>query len=315
MNALRSPSPSVSPSVGPSTGHDWSAWHLHLSTPAPSAADRVITRVIAPVARQAGRPWFFLRYWQGGPHVRFRMAGLSDAGAADLQERLAHGLADHGAPAGGEPLVDAAAYREQAERQASGETGVNRQVTRLRPAGVWQESYAPEFERYGGRALMAQNEEVFQLSSELTVRLLEAGLTRQGRARAALALTAAAASAVGDQAGRSLYFEIGRRRWADWAASFGYPAALVSRAQAVSPSTMPAPGAGPAWTRPWTAALRALGERVDQEGTEVAPAVISSQVHMSHNRLGLGILDELRTYAVLAAAEPLPAGFALPPLP
>ena len=61
------------------TPRRWSAWHLHLATTARGAHDRVLTDVIGPTVRALppGTEWFFIRYWQSGPHLRLRIADLA----------------------------------------------------------------------------------------------------------------------------------------------------------------------------------------------------------------------------------------------
>ena len=65
----------------------WSSWHLHLATTARSAHDRVLTDVIGPTIGELapGTPWFFIRYWQAGPHLRLRMRDV-DPDAYDRVE-------------------------------------------------------------------------------------------------------------------------------------------------------------------------------------------------------------------------------------
>ncbi|MFD7576694.1 lantibiotic dehydratase C-terminal domain-containing protein, partial [Streptomyces sp. NPDC059810] len=83
---------------------DWTAWHLHLGTTARSAHDRVVTDVIGPTIRELapGTPWFFIRYWQSGPHLRLRVGDLDTAARARVEAALTERLAAAGAPAPGE---------------------------------------------------------------------------------------------------------------------------------------------------------------------------------------------------------------------
>ena len=83
----------------------WHPWHLHLASDARSLQDRVVTDVIAPVVGDlGGRPWFFIRYWQAGPHLRLRIGDLDEQSSASaeqsLRERLAVSQARRGRGAG-----------------------------------------------------------------------------------------------------------------------------------------------------------------------------------------------------------------------
>ena len=55
----------------------------------------------------------------------------------------------------------------------------------------------------------------------------------------------------------------------------------------------------------WHAAIVALSDAIRHAGAEHPGRIVSSHVHMLHNRLGLSLLDELRTYAWLAGAFPI----------
>ncbi len=285
----------------------WTSRHLHLASGAVSALDRVITQVAAPVAEATGQPWFFLRYWQGGPHVRLRVAGLDDHEVVRFDADLTSLLTEHAAPRSGEPVVEAAAYAAEAERQARGETGENRTVAGLLAPGVHVAHYDPEIERYGGAGVMAMSEHLFARSSQLVRGLLPVLPDLASRRMAALRLTEAAARPLGPVVARAVFYEIGRRSWAAWAASYGHDAATI--AQLAHASSAPPPEAfasRPGWLVEWTEDLAALVTHLSLAGVPLPGAVISSHVHMTHNRLGLTILDELRTYALLARTFPAP---------
>ncbi|NEE17204.1 hypothetical protein G3M58_63390, partial [Streptomyces sp. SID7499] len=56
----------------------WRTWHLHVPSGDRSAHDRVVVDAVGSVLPTLpGRPWFFLRYWHGGPHVRLRIGDLT----------------------------------------------------------------------------------------------------------------------------------------------------------------------------------------------------------------------------------------------
>ncbi|MBR7742528.1 thiopeptide-type bacteriocin biosynthesis protein [Phycicoccus sp. BSK3Z-2] len=283
----------------------WTSRHLHLATGATSALDRVLAEVAAPAARDTGRPWFFVRYWQGGPHLRLRVADLDGPAADRLTARLERLLEPHLAPRAGEPPVEEAAYTAEASRHARGETGENRTVSALRPAGAHPATYEPELERYGGADVMAASERLFVRSSELVVDVLPSVPTLADRRRLALRLAAAAARPLGPLPAQSVFFEVGRRSWAAWARSYGTDEAVVTATARVDRA--PAPGAFeplPGVLGTWHDDVAVLVATLGHAGHPVPGAVVSSHVHMTHNRLGLGILDELRTYAVLARTFP-----------
>ncbi|MEU3184609.1 lantibiotic dehydratase C-terminal domain-containing protein [Streptomyces sp. NPDC006923] len=112
---------------------------MHLPTAARSAHDRVLTDVIGPTTRELppGRPWFFIRYGQAGPHLRLRIGDLSpDAYAAtEAALRTRHSAACRLAP-GEEPLAEKEYLDGAARLAAAGETGPNASVRSLLAPGV-----------------------------------------------------------------------------------------------------------------------------------------------------------------------------------
>ncbi|MFE2015028.1 thiopeptide-type bacteriocin biosynthesis protein [Streptomyces sp. NPDC059491] len=293
---------------------DWTAWHLHLGTTARSAHDRVVTDVIGPTVRELapGTPWFFIRYWQSGPHLRLRVGGLDAAARARVEAALGERLAVAGAPAPGEEPLDPAAYRSGAERlAAAGETGENTSVKALLPPGVHPAVYEPEFDRYGGAALMPAAESLFTLSSGLVLAALPKVTGERQRALLALRGTVAVAAAVGDPAERAYYYAHGLGAWRAWAAEAGHPAGLLDTITRIEGAVTLDPGAhGP--FAGWHARLAAHADEIRAHSTVHPGMVLFSHAHMLHNRLGLSLLEELRTYAVLAHAFPVPEHAPIP---
>ncbi|MEV8512073.1 thiopeptide-type bacteriocin biosynthesis protein [Dactylosporangium sp. NPDC051484] len=283
----------------PSASTTWTSWHLHLATDAPSAQDRVIREVLRPVvASLAGRPWFFLRFWQAGTHIRFRVGDLSAAEAARVQDALADHLDRAGRPAPGERPVDEATYRALATAQAASEYGADRVVQPMLPPGVHRAEYHPEYGRYGGVPLMPFTEHLFQLSSEAVLRVLPHAATIRDRTALGLRGTMAAAAALGDRDARAEFYARSMAAWRSFAA--GWDSGELDRLCRVEGATGPAPDPdrhGPFTA--WHVGLTELAARLAEPGP-----IVFSHVHMLHNRLGRSLHEELRTYAWLAHVFP-----------
>ncbi|MFD5948175.1 thiopeptide-type bacteriocin biosynthesis protein [Streptomyces collinus] len=296
----------------PTTQHDWSAWHLHLGTTARGAHDRVLTDVIGPTVAElpSATPWFFIRYWQSGPHLRLRVADLSADAHARVERALCDRLAEAGRLAPGEEPLAEEAYQQGASRlAAAGETGVNTTVQALLPPGVHRAGYDPEYERYGGSALMPAAESLFHLSSELVLRLTPLVTSEARRARLALRGTLSAAVALGGRDERAHYFARGRDAWRAWARDAGHSAELLDRITTVvqDPATAGvAPDAHGPFTG-WHEALTAHAAEIRRHSPVHPGMILFSHAHMLHNRLGLSLLEELRTYAWLSHVFPVPA--------
>ncbi len=74
----------------------WRAWHVFLFDN--SEQDLFLRQAVAPLVRDfavsAGPNdpgWFFIRYWENGPHLRLRFRGLSDEQFGALGEKLLAG--------------------------------------------------------------------------------------------------------------------------------------------------------------------------------------------------------------------------------
>lgn len=152
--------------------------------------DLLVTRAMAPLCEELTRTgqvggWFFLRYWEGGPHVRLRLLARAPAAGirAAVVRSCARHLADHPSPPDGWSQGD---YEAVARRRAEGER-LAKWDRRLRQVDTVEFiAYEPEHHAYGdGRALRAV-ERHFADSSRVAVHLLAAPPER--RAGAALAM-------------------------------------------------------------------------------------------------------------------------------
>lgn len=167
---------------------DWVAAHVFYH----DRLDRLLTEAAAPLATELVRrgladDFFFLRYWDGGPHLRFRALIPDDTGRAGATElirrRFTEFLTAHPAP--GE--VDRSSYERSAEQLARWERLPGHEG--LRPNNVVEfRPYRRERERYGyGRAVTAV-ERHFGESSRLALRLLSKGADAGQRFTAAYSM-------------------------------------------------------------------------------------------------------------------------------
>ena len=155
------------------TDTDWVSVHVFHH----GDLDGVITGLAAPLFRAATGPGgyassaFFLRYWEGGNHVRLRLrvprAEHEQRTEQVLRECWAY-LAEHPSTVD----VDEAAYAAFAADVArwEGMAGFERH---LRPdASAWSIAYRPEHDRYGHGAALAAAEHHFAESSALALAVL-----------------------------------------------------------------------------------------------------------------------------------------------
>lgn len=303
--------------------YQWHSWHLHGVSLDPAELDRLLTEVIGPVVEglaDAGRSpmWFFIRYWLHGPHLRLRIAGL-DADGADSVERDIASLLAKAVSSSAVPADDAGYQRAAALIAAAGEAGSPIDPGHLRPSGVYRERYEPEWERYGGAALMPDSERLFHASSTTALRICrdrDPGEGTMGLGLQALAVGCGALRT--DPVG---FLITTRDLWSQWLAAGrpGVDAAAIDRAArkdaarlaSARPSLRAAvDGACPARWQPWMyavhTAMRAWRRALDPPAVR---RVFGSHLHMMENRLGVKAGAEAYLAAVLLhLLTDLPAG-------
>lgn len=219
--------------------------------------------------------FFFIRYWEGGPHLRLRFQG-------EL------------------PLLMGGALPELEARFASWrESGVAERVEYV--------PYEPEVDRYGGPEAIGIAEECFELSSRVAIEILEEMDDDSARG-AAMLLHAALAHVFGmTRAEAAEFFEgVARSRIPHEAAlhdlvrhSFAPEAPRVVWDALEDGDEIEVP-----WLRRWIDGLRVIAARLD--AARLTPSeisfgpprfarrwmVLSSYIHMMNNRLGVISLDE-----------------------
>ncbi|MEV4138390.1 lantibiotic dehydratase C-terminal domain-containing protein [Dactylosporangium sp. NPDC049742] len=155
------------------SGHDWLSIHLFqrgdldplLTGLVPALLDELREEKLAEDA-------FFLRYWEGGNHVRLRVRALPGGSRRRLAAHVGRRCRDHlgGCPVTGEDTQAAYAHRARLAARWEGRSSYAR---RLRPENTAHVvPYRREHERYGTGAAMDAVERHFVDSSRLALRVL-----------------------------------------------------------------------------------------------------------------------------------------------
>ncbi|MFJ3925359.1 thiopeptide-type bacteriocin biosynthesis protein [Streptomyces sp. NPDC090022] len=295
------------PTAEPSTartaapGHQQTGWaslyvHLHCDT---ATTDAFLTEDLAPlldglVARGEAAAWFFIRYGEGGPHLRVRVRDPHPRALRELPDALSRAAAARPATSGPWPSAH---------------------------AEVREVPYVPETERYGGPPALPVAEDVFVASTRAAVAALRALAAGPRADRLTLAADAVHTTvhALGLdplRAGRLLRAHAAGWRWITevpllpgrtvharvntvFAAQH---TALRRRADALREGLDR--GTAPPWQRDWAAAVTAADHRLTALHDTPLPWVWASQLHMLLNRLGV-TPDEERAVCRLAARTAL----------
>ncbi|MFE4518170.1 thiopeptide-type bacteriocin biosynthesis protein [Kitasatospora sp. NPDC056783] len=292
----------------------WLSWHVHVPF---AAADRIDELVAGPLAdlittlRQAGAisRWFFIRYWEGGPHLRLRLRPAERSSPAELDAavRAAFAALDGSSNDPG----DVAAYLDRISRlaRASGraDPSVDRTVAgSVRPPGVHPADYVPERDRYGSGELLDAAEAVFEVSSDLALRVARAAPTATQLRLIGLEAITKLADGVerlgGDRDAQLARYADYWRRWAESVvppvfdtAALGDGAARLAAALAdrggISAARLAARDSA---VGPWcAAAVDSLRPHpATGPGALTRSGVAISQTHMTLNRLGILVHEE-----------------------
>jgi hypothetical protein len=270
--------------------------------------------------------FFFLRYWENGPHIRARFRGLSDEQFAFLGQRLRRVAESIAAETPTVPDQPPAIFIGNGQYQPG--------AIRFAPGKTVEIPYEPEYRRYGGRHGLAINEHLFDASSRLALAIIEKTIgDPERRATIALALTATAIGYVAsDSDGFAAFLNAMKDQWRSFMSDLPAGEEQARHAFSSAPDSIramiPIAGAGGSasqlspltdrWRRilgPHFSELRGLaaegllvhpltGIPVEDSGElELAlQNIMLSQIHMLNNRLGIMPQQEFVFASTLAMA-------------
>jgi hypothetical protein len=289
---------------------NWISVHVHHH----GDLDAILTRHVAPITRslidsERALSYFFIRYWNGGPHLRLRILPNTREDERALAEEVAETITEqigwHPAPNGARE-----AYLAQAAllRQRSGpSTGELEAVEPFHSdSSVEQRDYEFEAYRFGGWAARGGAEALFFESSEIARAIVGHTLgdlnQRLGWAILLMAVVPFSLGLAQREAVEAYdrYAETARHLFPDHASSFptslGFPA-YEQRADQVQDAIATAVDAkdGRTAVGRWRAALQGCVANLNDP-----LAVAMSHLHMMNNRLGVPMAEELYLAHLLA---------------
>lgn len=310
----------------------WLSLHVFLADP--RRQERYLCERLAPQLRawrEGGMldQWFYVRYWEGGPHLRIRLRGPvatdPQAAAAALGRQL-------------DGYLSASPPQRDSYYAAHAFDGEPVDVAALPwyPEGsVEPIAYVPEYARYGGEAALAASERLFMLSSRIALDLCAATAGNMAaRMAAAGPLMAATLLAAGESIAETGAY---CRRYAALWSRFSPASGDVASRLETQPVGTPAALAGmlPQLARQLGAAanprnpnvawaggvaelvqalrreavagtlLAADGNTLSGDGAAIGQRILEilgSQIHMLNNRLGIVPAGEVLLAAMVARA-------------
>ncbi|MFE9245563.1 lantibiotic dehydratase C-terminal domain-containing protein [Nocardiopsis sp. NPDC006938] len=282
----------------------------------------VVGSVVAPTVETWGErapDWFYVRYWTGGPHVRFRLWVPDPDDRAAVREEVRSRFADLVDREPSLAVADPADYQRLADLIGDSGSGAGGDLFPDNTL-VW-EPYRPDTELYGGPAAMPHVERFFTASSRDA--LAYVGTPTDPVARAVWCMTGGLAT-VGDADWVNRFVDhmvgrwIGERTGAQWqrVVERSWQRSGERVRQLVRHALTASPGGGEG---EWLGACRRLQEGLADveargllelsEGT--APADLPhldrgmatlSALHMHNNRLGVHMEREALVMELLRLA-------------
>lgn len=268
----------------------WTSLHCRLSW-RPEHLDEFITEKLVPLL---DTEWFFVRYWETGPHLRIRYRGERDIASKirDLIDDAEYPVVD----------VDPAAYY----------AGIGASTTEWLPHGdVREVPYIPETERYGGAEGLPVAEELFCRSTEVAIAVLRSARTPSAKLTAAMELAMATTRGLGlDLPAAAAWLRMMGASWR-FAQEPADPPTMESHIAAHKVLSHNGKELAARWDREprgaiayWIEEVRTAYRKLGQE----SPGIWASQLHMLFNRIGITPDQERMICWVVAATALSPDG-------
>ncbi|MFF8373786.1 lantibiotic dehydratase C-terminal domain-containing protein [Streptomyces lydicus] len=162
---------------------DWVCAHVFYDTDQDAFLTGCVRPLVSDLAQRGlTQRYFFLRYWEGGPHVRLRLLPSRAAGRADVEELTGRHIRAFLARSPAPDVVDRSRFAQVARGLAGleGRTGHDSAVRANNTVEFLP--YVREHADYGRGAAIAAVERHFHESSRLALSVVAAGSTVEQRA-------------------------------------------------------------------------------------------------------------------------------------
>lgn len=289
-------------------GLDWISAHIFHA----GDLDALITGVAAPLVTDlAPAGFFFLRYWEGGPHLRLRLRPAEPAHAAQVTGELARRAGQYLRAHPSAPDITPDQYARLAARRAAGERLASHDSRLHANDTVELIAYQPEYHAYGNQVCMDAVERHFTESSRLALTVLSGQVLPGQRAAAtfaALTITLAACQAdparlpsaelpaAAADSYRDSREDLHREARALWHSAAGHPLAAWSHSVHALRDRLTDAGCAP--EDPGSPAAFLAGA-VPAAGRPVADVLLRC-THLFSNRIGLAPAAEYRIVLLTA---------------
>lgn len=296
----------------------WVSAHLYYH----GAHNDLLCRAVRPLVGELAAEglidgFFFIRYWQGGPHIRLRVRPRDQANAQLVTRLIQTRIGRFFARCPSQALVRSEDYLRSAGWLAQHEFGKHpttvdaARVEPLQPNNSLRYvAYVPEVDRLGGPAGVAAFEPHFMDSSTLALEVIAEGPRERRRTSRALAMMLlAAAVVIPDLERLARYFRYSYRDWSaryaagDRASGARHETAWqqsyhrqrtqlgdLARRLLEQARTEAGEGLGAVSAR-WVASVTCLFDRLTEHRLP-RPPLLFQCLHKHNNRLGITVAEE-----------------------
>jgi thiopeptide-type bacteriocin biosynthesis protein len=269
----------------------WTSLHCRLSWQS-EHVDTFIADKLVPLLQD--HQWFYIRYWETGPHLRVRIRG-----EADIASRLTD-------------LIAAEDYPVQEIDPGKFYAGLGATTTTWLPHGdVREVPYIPETDRYGGLDALPAAEELFCRSTEVAVAVLRSAHSVSAKLTAAMQLAMATTQALDlDRPAAAAWLRMMGTSWR-FAQEPAAPPTIESHVAAHQILSRHGKDIAARWDREPQGAVAHWVQHIQEARAVVdMPHVWASQLHMLFNRIGVNPDQERMICWVVAATALSPDGVA-----
>ena len=302
------------------TQQDWISAHLFYHQDLRVVLTDCVRPLIA-VLRSEERIncFFFIRYWQGGPHIRLRLLPADQTSREHIQQRLEQHVREFLTASPATQQMQEEEYRQVATHFSRFEYGQADDTLLYPNNSLHYIPYVPEYHRYGGRAGMPIVERHFMESSELVLDLLEQEMTHNQRTGLALSMMLSGLSQYTDELNGlaklfESYFHWSSAVFGDQQAAYAEQFERQYQKQSQRLQKLVVQVLSPqrhdrnqedSFLAAWACSLHTLKQDLCQQGlseeqevtliearSQRLPGILLACLHMHNNRLGISLFDE-----------------------
>ena len=148
----------------------WKAFHIHYLHPQDALIAELLQSLIADLKLSGLVAWFFIRYWEQGPHIRVRLRIRHDNQSIETRFRSEVQAYMKRRPSISLKDLSGAKAMTKFLAESEGKSAISTEI--MPDNSLHERDYEPEIDKYGGTEGIAIAEHLFHTSSDLVVSLV-----------------------------------------------------------------------------------------------------------------------------------------------